>query len=95
LTKVVLSCPGVRGLLVGHNITNNTQVDLVAEGVAAALSDLGIDTNAIPVVARELGTHDQEGRRIFERAGVEYLGEEATMEDAARRIVERVSAGAA
>lgn len=90
LARVVLSCPGVEGLLVGHNITNNTQCDLVAEGVVAALADLGLSAQSFPVVAREVGTHDERGRRIFEDAGIEYLGEEATLEAAARRIVERV-----
>lgn len=92
LARVVLSCPGVRGLLVAHNITNNTQVDLVAAGVVAALEDRGLDPAEFPVVARELGTHDREGRELFERAGIEVLGEEASLEDAARRIVERVGA---
>jgi succinyl-CoA synthetase beta subunit/citryl-CoA synthetase large subunit len=92
LTRVVLSCPGVRGLLVGHNITNNTQVDLIAAGVVQALEDLGLDARRFPVVAREVGTHDEVGRTIFEQASVEYLGEEATMDDAARLIVSRVAA---
>ena len=92
LARVVLSCPNVRGLLVGHNITNNTQVDLVATGVVAALGDLGIEPRRFPVVAREVGTHDREGREIFQRAGVEYHGEESSMEAAARRIVELVQA---
>jgi succinyl-CoA synthetase beta subunit len=92
LASVVLSCPNVRGLLVGHNITNNTQVDLVATGVVAALGDLGIDPRAFPVVAREVGTHDRAGREIFERAGIEYHSEESSMEDAARRIVQLVRA---
>jgi succinyl-CoA synthetase beta subunit len=92
LTRIVLSCPGVQGLLVGHNITNNTQVNLIAAGVVGALDELRIDTESFPVVAREVGTHDDIGRSIFEAAGVEYLGEEATMDDAARLIVDRVSA---
>lgn len=95
LTRIVLSCPGVRGLLVGHNITNNTQVDLVARGVVAALADVEVDPRSFPVVARELGTNEDEGRRVFEGAGVECLGEDSTMEDAARRIVERVRSLAA
>ncbi len=92
LTRVVLSCPGVRGLLVGHNITNNTQVDLIAIGVVQALEDLGLDARLFPVVAREVGTHDDVGRLIFEEASIEYLGEEATMDDAGRLIVDRVAA---
>jgi succinyl-CoA synthetase beta subunit/citryl-CoA synthetase large subunit len=90
LTRVVLSCPGIKGLLVGHNITNNTQVDLVAEGVVAALRDCGVDTRSFPVVAREVGTGDERGRVLFEEAGIDYLGEESTLEEAARRIVARV-----
>jgi succinyl-CoA synthetase beta subunit len=92
LTRVVLSCPGVKGLLVGHNITNNTQVDLVAQGVVAALQELGIDPRMFPVVAREVGTGDERGRVLFEQAGIEYLGEDSTLEEGARRIVERVRA---
>jgi len=97
LARVVLSCPGVKGLLVGHNITNNTQVDLVAKGVLAALDELGLGPSEFPVVPREVGTNDVEGRELLELAGIEYLGEETTMEEAAARIVERVrdSAGAA
>jgi succinyl-CoA synthetase beta subunit len=90
LAHVVLSCPGLNGLLVGHNLTSNTQVDLVARGVVAALEERGLDPREFPVVAREVGTHDAEGREILERAGIEYLGEGSTLEDAAVRIVERV-----
>jgi succinyl-CoA synthetase beta subunit len=90
LTRVVLRIPDVSGLLVSHNITNNTQVDLVAEGVVTALGEAGLDPRAFPVVAREVGTHDAEGREIFERAGVEYLGEDSSIEDAARLIVRRI-----
>ena len=61
LTRVVLSCPRVRGLLVGHNITNNTQVDLVATGVTQALAELDVDTRRFPVLAREVGTNDEVG----------------------------------
>lgn len=93
LAEVVLSCPAIRGLLVGHNITNNTQVNLVARGVVAALNEKGLDPRRFPVVAREVGTHDVEGRAIFEAAGVEYLGEDVSMEQAARRIVERAYGG--
>ena len=74
-----------------HNITNNTQVDLVATGVVEALDELRIDPRRFPVVAREVGTHDDVGRAIFDGAGIEYCGEEVTMDDAARLIVDRVS----
>ena len=95
LAHVVLSLPGVRGLLVAHNITNNTQVDLVARGVVAALDDCGLDPVEFPVVAREIGTHDTEGREILERAGIEYLGAGSSLEQAAARIVARIRDAAA
>lgn len=87
LTKVVLSKPGVLGLFVAHNITNNTQVDVVARGVLRGLDDAGVSTSDIPVVAREIGVHDEEGKSIFESAGIHYFGEESTLSDAAREMV--------
>jgi succinyl-CoA synthetase beta subunit len=86
LAAVVLSKPGVRGLFVAHNITNNTQVDVVARGVVRALRDAGL-ADGFPVVAREVGLHDVEGREIFEAAGISYFGEENTLTDAARAMV--------
>lgn len=91
LTRVVLGCRGIRALLVAHNITNNTQVDLVARGVADALRDAAIDPARFPVVAREIGTNDVVGRQIFEAAGIEYLDDTVTMDEAARRIVIRAN----
>ncbi|HET9015795.1 MAG TPA: ATP-grasp domain-containing protein [Thermomicrobiaceae bacterium] len=87
LARLVLEKPGVRGLFVAHNITNNTQVDVVARGVVRALEAAGISAGDFPVVAREVGLHDTEGRAIFEAAGVRYLGQESTLGDAARAMV--------
>jgi succinyl-CoA synthetase beta subunit/citryl-CoA synthetase large subunit len=87
LARVVLSKPGMRGLFVAHNITNNTQVDVVARGVVKGLREAGITTDRFPVVAREIGLHDTEGRAIFEATGIEYFGIESTLSDAARGMV--------
>ncbi len=87
LTRVVLDKRGVEGLFVGHNLTNNTQVDVVAAGVTRALHDAAL-AEPFPVVAREAGLHDEEGRRIFEDAGVTYFGEETTLNAAAAAMVE-------
>jgi succinyl-CoA synthetase beta subunit len=87
LARVVASKPGVRGLFVAHNITNNTQVDVVARGVVQGLRDAGIDPRVFPVVAREAGLHDEEGRRVFEEAGIRYLGAETSLSQAAREMV--------
>lgn len=90
VAKAILSKPGVKGLLVAHNITNNTQVDLVAEGVLRALDDLGLDPRSFPVVAREAGVNEDRARSLFQSRGVEYYSDEVPMYEAARRIVARV-----
>jgi succinyl-CoA synthetase beta subunit/citryl-CoA synthetase large subunit len=92
LARVVLSKPGVRGLFVAHNITNNTQVDVVARGVVRALEEAGISTDRFPVVAREIGLHDAEGQAIFEAAGIRSFGIESTLSDAARGMVAAIQA---
>ena len=90
LTKGILSKPGVKGLFVAHNITNNTQVDVLARGIVRALRDLAIDPRHFPVVVREAGVNDAVAREIFLAAGVEYYGEEITMTEAAARMVARM-----
>lgn len=91
LARVVLDKPGVRGLFVAHNITNNTQVDVVARGVVRALAEAGVSAGDFPVVAREVGVHDDEGRAIFEAAGIRYLGEDSTLSGAAGAMVQAMS----
>lgn len=86
LTRVVLDKPGIEGLFVAHNLTNNTQVDVVAAGVTRALADAGLP-ESFPVVAREAGLHDEEGRRIFDASGAGYFGEETTLNAAAAEMV--------
>lgn len=90
LARGILSKPGVKGLFVAQNITNNTQVDIVARGVVRALEEMKIDPSSFPVVVREAGVNEEEARRIFARAGVEYYGDEVTMAEAAGRMVERM-----
>ncbi|MBA2454104.1 MAG: succinate--CoA ligase [Chloroflexia bacterium] len=87
LTRVVLDKRGVQGLFVGHNLTNNTQVDVVAAGITRALQDAAL-AEPFPVIAREAGLHDKEGRRIFEEANVTYVGEETTLNAAADAMVD-------
>ncbi len=92
LTRGILTKPGVKGLFAAHNITNNTQVDVLARGIVRALNDLGIDPSTFPVVVREAGVNDSAAREIFTAAGVEYYGEEITMTEAAARMVRRMGA---
>jgi succinyl-CoA synthetase beta subunit len=90
LTKGILSKEGVKGLFVAHNITNNTQIDVMAEGITKAIKELEIDPSRFPIVVREAGVNDKEGKRIFEAHGITYYGEEVTIEEAASKMVERM-----
>jgi succinyl-CoA synthetase beta subunit/citryl-CoA synthetase large subunit len=90
LAKGVLSKPGVKGLFVAHNITNNTQVDVLASGIVRALRELNIDTGTFPIVVREAGVNDEAAKRIFLEAGIEYFGDDSTITQAAARMVRRM-----
>ncbi len=90
IVEGILAKPGVKGLFVCINITNNTQTDEVARGVRAAFESLGVDPRGFPAVVRLAGVGEEEARKIFGEIGVEYYGEELTMEDAAARMVERM-----
>lgn len=90
LTKVILSKPGVKGLFVAQNITNNTQVDIVAKGVIRGLKELNIDPRKFPVVVREAGVNEAVARELFNAAGIEYYGDDITTTAAAKRMVEKM-----
>ncbi|MDM5225854.1 ATP citrate lyase citrate-binding domain-containing protein [Cytobacillus sp. NJ13] len=90
LTKGILSKEGVRGLFVAHNITNNTQIDVFARGIVKAIEELGVDPETFPIVVREAGVNDEEGKRIFLEAGITYFGEDLTIEEAAAEMVKKM-----
>lgn len=90
LTKGILAKPGVKGLFVAHNITNNTQVDVLARGIIRALQELNIDPARFPVVVREAGVNDAVARELFTGAGVEYYGDDVTMTESCARMVARM-----
>ncbi|MBI2303605.1 MAG: acetate--CoA ligase family protein [Chloroflexi bacterium] len=90
LTKGILSKPGLKGFFLSINITNNTQVDLVAEGLLRALKDMNIDVKEFPIVIRMAGVNEPRAKELLEGAGVPYHGDDITMEDAARMMVERM-----
>jgi succinyl-CoA synthetase beta subunit len=90
LVKGVLSKPGVKGFYMNLNITNNTQTDIVAKGIIGAFQELGIDPRKFPAVLRLAGVHDAEARKLCTEAGLEYHGDDITMEDAARIIVDKM-----
>ena len=90
LVKGVLSKPGVKSFFMDANITNNTQTDVVAHGIIAAFKELKLDPATFPTVVRLAGVNDGEAKKIASQAGLEYYGDDITMEDAARIIVEKM-----
>lgn len=90
LVKAVLSKPGVKGFIMAVNITNNTQTDVVAKGVIRAFQDMGFDLKTFPAVVRIAGVNDGEAKKLFLETGIEYHGDDITMEDAALLIVDKM-----
>ena len=82
---IILSDPKVKVILL--NIFGGiTRCDEVARGILAALEEVKTD---VPMVARLVGTNEEEGRRILTEAKVTTA---ATLEEAAQKAVAAASA---
>jgi succinyl-CoA synthetase beta subunit len=96
LTKLVLSKPGVDKIAVMMSIVSNTRVDIVARGVIKACLELDYDPAEKVAIFRIPGAWEEEGFKILERYGVEYADRSVSLNEAARRAVEKIQgAGAA
>jgi succinyl-CoA synthetase beta subunit len=81
---VILSNPNVTAVL--FNIFGGiTRCDEVARGLIEAFSQIEVN---VPFVVRLDGTNDAEGRQLLAEAELPNVHPEATMLDAARRVVE-------
>jgi succinyl-CoA synthetase beta subunit len=88
--EVILSDPKVKAVL--FNIFGGiTRCDEVAKGLIEAFEQVKPE---VPFVVRLDGTNDQEGRRLLAEADLQGLHVEATMLDAANRVVEFAKSGA-
>jgi succinyl-CoA synthetase beta subunit len=90
LAKLVLSKPGVEKIAVMMSIVSNTRVDIVARGVIKACVELGHDPAEKIAIFRIPGAWEEEGFKILERYGVPYADRSVSLNEAARRAVERV-----
>jgi len=82
--EVILSDQKVRAVL--FNIFGGiTRCDEVAKGLIEAFDTVSPE---VPFVVRLDGTNDKEGRRLLTQAALPGLHVEATMDEAARRVVE-------
>jgi succinyl-CoA synthetase beta subunit len=81
--EIALMYPKVKAILV--NIMGGiTRCDEVANGILAAKRDGDITA---PMVIRMVGTNEEEGQEILNKAGIPFL---KTMEEAAQKVVELV-----
>lgn len=83
--QIILSDPNVKAVM--FNIFGGiTRVDEVAKGIVAALSEVQTD---VPMIARLVGTNEEEGRRILAESA---LIPAATLAEAAEKAVQAVRA---
>jgi succinyl-CoA synthetase beta subunit len=94
LAKLVLSKPGVERIAVMMSIVSNTRVDIVARGVVKACVELGFDPAEKVAIFRIPGAWEEEGFKILERYGVDYADRSVSLNEAARRAVEKIGAPA-
>lgn len=82
--EVMLSDPNVRGILI--NIFGGIlRCDIVAEGVVQAAKNLNL---TLPVVVRMEGTNVEEGRKILNECGLNFISADSMIE-AAKSIAEQ------
>src|SRR5437764_13215349 len=92
LAKLVLQKPSVDKIAMMMSIVSNTRVDIVARGVIKACVELGHDPADKIAVFRIPGAWEDEGFKILEKYGVEYYDRSVSMQEAAKRAVEKIGA---
>ena len=90
LAKLVLQKPGVDKIAVMMSIVSNTRVDIVARGVIKACLELGFEPAEKIAIFRIPGAWEEEGFKILDRYGVRYADRSVSLNEAARRAVERI-----
>jgi succinyl-CoA synthetase beta subunit/citryl-CoA synthetase large subunit len=90
LAKLVLQKPGVDKIAVMMSIVSNTRVDIVARGVIKACLELGMDPAEKIAIFRIPGAWEEEGFKILEQYGVEFADRGVSLNEAARRAVEKI-----
>ena len=90
LAKLVLQKPGVEQIAVMMSIVSNTRVDIVARGVIKACLELGHDPSEKIAIFRIPGAWEEEGFKTLEKYGVEYADRSVSLNEAARRAVEKI-----
>jgi succinyl-CoA synthetase beta subunit/citryl-CoA synthetase large subunit len=90
LTKHILSKPGVEKIAVIMNVVSNTRVDLMARGVIKGIQEAGKNPSDTLTVFRIPGAWEDEGFKILKKYGVDYCDRTVSIDEAARRGVEKL-----
>ena len=93
LTKHILSKPGVEKIAVIMNVVSNTRVDLIARGVIKGIIESGKNPSDTLTVFRIPGAWEDEGFKILKKYGVDYCDRTVSIDEAARRGVEKLIRG--
>ena len=81
-----------KGALAAH-ITSFSRVQLKVRAIARAVEETGVDLAKFPFIVRFAGAGGEEAREIAAGCpGLQYLGDEVTLEEAAERIIAQVEA---
>ena len=91
LTKLVMSRPGVEKIAVMMNVVSNTRVDIMARGVIKGVIEAGYDPAEAITIFRIPGSWEEEGIKVLERYGVEYVDRSVSMHEAAQRAVAKAA----
>jgi succinyl-CoA synthetase beta subunit len=94
LAKLVLQKPGVDKIAVMMSIVSNTRVDIVARGVIKACVELGFEPSEKIAFFRIPGAWEEEGFKILERYGIDYADRSVSLNEAAKRAVEKIQGAA-
>ena len=90
MLRDILSNPKTRGLLLAYNRLQMARCDTKIEALASALRESNIDPRTFPIVIRLVGPAEQQARELAaEFAGIEYLPENASLDDAVDLIIKR------
>ena len=90
LAKLVLQKPGVEQIAVMMSIVSNTRADIIAEGVINACLELGMDPAEKIALFRIPGANEEDAVKLLDQHGVEHADRTVSLNEAARRAVEKI-----
>ncbi|MYD65502.1 MAG: hypothetical protein F4X26_05910 [Chloroflexi bacterium] len=72
------------------NVVSNTRVDIMARGVIKGVIEAGYDPTEAITIFRIPGSWEEEGVKILDRYGVEWVDRSVSMHEAAQRAVAKM-----